>query len=143
MLEHKDITERIVGAAIKVHRKLGPGFVESVYENALCIEMRKRGIRHVRQMLVAVLYDGVEVGQHRLDLFVEDEIVVELKAVRDIDPVHFAFARSYLRAVEKRHGLLLNFNAPTLEIKRVLAPECSSIPNFLPSSEVLPDAKAE
>ena len=136
MLEHEDITERIIGAAIEVHRKLGPGFVESVYEAALCIEFRKRAIRHVRQILVPVLYDEVEVGQHRLDLFVEGEIVVELKAIRALEDVHFAIVRSYLRAVGKRHGLLLNFDAPTLEIKRVIAPHGSCLPNFLPSSEV-------
>ncbi len=136
MLEHEDITDRINGAAIEVHRKLGPGFVESVYEAALCVEFRKRGIRHVRQLLVPVLYDEVEVGQHRLDLFVEDEIVVELKAIRALEDVHFAIVRSYLRAVGKRHALLLNFDAPKLEIRRVIAPRTSCLPNFLPSSEV-------
>ena len=136
MLEHEDITDRIIGAAIEVHRQLGPGFVESIYEAALCIELRKRAIRHSRQMLVPVLYDGAEVGQHRLDLFVEDEIVVELKAIREFEAVHFAFVRSYLRAVGRRHGLLLNFNAPKLEIRRVLAPVRSEVPNFLPSSEL-------
>lgn len=136
MLEHEDITDRIIGAAIEVHRKLGPGFVESIYEAALCIELRKRSIPHARQMLVPVIYDGVEVGQHRLDLFVENEIVVELKAVREVEAVHFAFTRSYLRAVGRRHGLLLNFNAPTLDIKRVIAPH--GVPNFLPSSDLLP-----
>ena len=140
MLAHEDLTSRIIGAAIEVHKKLGPGFVESIYENALCIELRKRGILHIRQALVPVVYDNVEVGHHRLDLFVEDEIVVELEAVRDLEAVHFAFVRSYLRAVDRRHGLLLNFNAPTLEIKRVLAPLCTSVPNFLSSSALHADA---
>lgn len=135
MLEHGDITDRILGAAIQVHRKLGPGFVESIYEGALCVELAKRGIRHARQVHVPVLYDAVEIGQHRLDLFVEDEIVVELKAVREFDAVHFAFVRSYLRAVGRRHGLLLNFGAPKLAIRRVLAP-ISDLPTFLPSSEL-------
>ena len=80
MLEQEEIADRIIGAAIEVHEKLGPGFVESIYEEALCVELRKRSIPHARQMLVPVIYDGVEVGQHRLDLFVENEIVVELKA---------------------------------------------------------------
>ena len=109
MLEQEEITDRIIGAAIEVHKKLGPGFVESIYEAALCVELRKRSIPHARQMLVPVIYDGVEVGQHRLDLFVENEIVVELEAVREVEAVHFAFARSYLRAVGRRNGLLLNF----------------------------------
>ena len=80
MLEEEETADRIIGAAIQVHEKLGPGFVESIYEAALCVELRKRRIPHARQMLVPVIYDGVEVGQHRLDLFVENEIVVELKA---------------------------------------------------------------
>jgi GxxExxY protein len=82
-----------------------------------------------------VLYDGVEVGQHRLDLLVEGEIVVELKAVRALEDAHFSIVRSYLRAVGRRLGLLLNFDAPTLEIRRVIAPQGSCIPDFLPSSE--------
>ena len=135
MLEQEEITDRIIAAAIEVHKKLGPGLVESIYEAALCVELRKRSIPHARQMLVPVIYDGVEVGQHRLDLFVENEIVVELEAVREVEAVHFAFARSYLRAVGRRNGLLLDFNAPTLEIKRVIAPHC--VPNFLPSLDIL------
>jgi GxxExxY protein len=135
MLEHEDVTDRIIGAAIEVHRKPGPGFIESVYEAALCVELRKRAVQHARQVLVPVLYDGVEVGQHRLDLLVEGEIVVELKAVRALEDVHFSIVRSYLRAVGRRHGLLLNFDAPTLEIRRVIAPQGSCIPDFLPSSE--------
>ena len=122
MLEQEELTERIIGAAIEVHRTLGPGFLESIYEAALCIELRKRGLRFGRQMLVPVLYDGVEIGQHRLNLLDEDEIVVELKAIKAIEDVHFAIVKSYLRAVGKKHGLPLNIAASTLQIKRVLSP---------------------
>lgn len=120
-LEHGDLTERIIGAAIEVHRRLGPGFLESIYEKALIIELRKRGLSVRDQIDVAISYDGVEVGRHRLDLFVEDTIVVELKTIKNLDDVHFAIVRSYLKAVGKIHGLLLNFAKVTLEVKRVIA----------------------
>jgi|ERR1043166_190156 GxxExxY protein len=119
-LEHEALTERIIGAAIEVHRRLGPGFLESIYEKALVIELRKRFIEVVAQLEVAILYDGVEIGLHRLDLFVEKTIIVELKAVKNLEDVHFAVVRSYLKAINQKHGLLLNFAKPTLEIRRVI-----------------------
>lgn len=121
-LEHEELTGEIIGAAIEVHKALGPGFVESIYENALVVEFRYRGIRFHRQVSVPVLYRDVEVGLHRLDLLVTDVVVVELKAVKAITDTHFAFVRSYLRAIGREHGLILNFAKPTLEIKRVRAP---------------------
>ena len=120
-LEHEEITGAIIGAAIAVHKELGPGFLESVYANALAIELRRREIPFQRQFAVPVLYHDAEVGMHRLDLFVDDQIVVELKAVKEISDVHFAVVRSYLRAVHRMHGLILNFAKRTLEAKRVLA----------------------
>jgi len=120
-LEHEELTGQIIGAAIEVHRALGPGFLESIYENALVIELRHRSIAFARQLAVPVLYRGVEVGLHRLDLFVADSIVVELKTVSELADIHFVTVRSYLRAVGRDHGLLLNFAKPTLEIKRVHA----------------------
>jgi GxxExxY protein len=120
-LEYEELTGQIIGAAIEVHKELGPGFVESIYENALAVELRRRRISFHRQVSAPVLYKDVEVGLHRLDLLVEAEIVVELKAVRDLTDTHFAFVRSYLHAVNRQHGLILNFAKPTLEIKRVMA----------------------
>ena len=120
-LEHEALTEPIIGAAIEVHRRLGPGFLESVYEKALIIELKKRDLAVRDQMEVMVAYDGEEVGRHRLDLFVEDTIVVELKAIKDLEDIHFAVTRSYLKAVGRKHGLLLNFAKVTLEAKRVIA----------------------
>jgi len=120
-LELEDITGRIIGAAIKVHKELGPGFLEAVYESALIVELRHQGIPFVRQISIPIVYRGVEVGLHRLDLMVDDQIVIELKAIRDFLPEHFAVVRSYLRAAGREHGLLLNFSKPTLEIKRVIA----------------------
>ncbi len=121
MLAHVNLTEQIIGAAIEVHRTLGPGFLEAIYEKALTIELRKRELAHIRQLLVPVFYDGVEIGQHRLDLLVEDLIVVELKTVKAFEPIHFAIVRSYLKATRLNHGLLFNFAAPKLEIKRVVS----------------------
>jgi GxxExxY protein len=94
-LELEEITGQVIGAAIEVHRELGPGFLESVYEAALVVELRHRGIPFIRQLCVPVVYRGVDVGLHRLDLFVADQVVVELKAVKDLSQEHFAVVRSY------------------------------------------------
>ncbi len=120
-LEHEEMTEQIIGAAIEVHRRLGPGFLESVYEKALMIELRKRGLEFQNQLDVVITYDGNEVGCHRLDLLVENTIVVDLKAIRNLEDIHFAIVRSQLRAVDRQHGLILNFAKITLEPKRVIA----------------------
>jgi len=120
VLEQEALTERILGAGIEVHRRLGPGFLESVYERALCIELRKRGLEFARQLGVPILYGGEQIALHRLDRVVDDEIVVELKAIKAVDDVHFSVVRSYLKALGKRHGLILNFAATRLGIHRVL-----------------------
>src|SRR5262245_11463093 len=104
-LPHDELTSRIIGAAIEVHKALGPGFIESVYENALALEMKGRGIEFHRQFSVSILFRGVEVGLHRLDFFVEQEIVLELKTVSALEDIHFAVIKSYIRAVNKKHGL--------------------------------------
>jgi len=120
-LEHGDLTDKIIGAAIEVHRRLGPGFIESIYENSLVIELRKAGLSVQQQIELPVEYDGFEVGKHRLDLLVNGTIVVELKAIKDLEDIHFAIAKSYLRAAGVRHGLLLNFAKTSLEVKRVIS----------------------
>ena len=120
-LEYEALTERIIGAAIEVHRHLGPGFLESVYEKALIIELKKRGLAVQDQLEIILSYDGEEVGRHRLDLLVEETIVVELKAIKNLEDIHFAVVRSYLKAANRKHGLLLNFAKATLEVKRVIA----------------------
>ena len=119
-LEHEDLTEKIIGCAIDVHKKLGPGFIESIYENAFIIELQRKGLPFERQKEVVIQYDGVEVGRHRLDLIVADTIVVELKAIRNIEDIHFVIVRSYLKALGKEHGLLINFSRNVLEVKRVI-----------------------
>ena len=119
-LEHEDLTDKIIGCAIEVHKKLGPGFLESIYENALIIELQRQNLRIEQQKEVMIKYDGVEVGRHRLDLIVDNTIVVELKAVKNIEDIHFAIVKSYLKATGKEHGLLINFSRPVLEVKRVI-----------------------
>jgi GxxExxY protein len=121
MLEHHDLTEAIIGAAIEVQRKLGAGFLESIYERSLCIELRRRNIEVVQQPVIQVFYDEHPVGVHRLDLIAEDTIVVELKATNAIDDAHLAVVRSYLKAAGKKHGLILNFGRMPLDVKRVIA----------------------
>jgi GxxExxY protein len=120
ILEHNELTEKIIGCAIEVHKKLGPGFLESIYENAFMLELEKQNLDVERQQEVIVKYDGIEVGRHRLDLIVNDTIVVELKAVKNIEDVHFAIVKSYLKALRKEHGLIINFSKPVLEVKRVI-----------------------
>lgn len=108
-------TGRIIDAAIRVHKQIGPGLRERTYEECLSWELEKRGIPYRRQMRVPVSYDGRELNAHyRLDLLVEEEIVVELKSVHEILPMHRAQLLTYLRHTGLRVGLLLNFSAPTL-----------------------------
>jgi GxxExxY protein len=114
-----DLSGKIIGAAIRVHRELGPGFLESVYEEALCLELAAAGLEFIRQMPVEIKYQGKKVGEHRLDLLVGDGVVVELKSVTELHDIFFATVRSYLKAANCSLGLLLNFAATTLQVKRV------------------------
>ncbi len=116
----EDLSKKIIGAAIKVHRELGPGFLESIYEEALKVEFSEQGLHFDSQKEIKIEYLGVEVGTHRLDLIVENEIIVELKAVKELGDIHFVQLRSYLKATSLKVGLLLNFSKPTLEVKRVV-----------------------
>ena len=115
-----DLSGRVIRAAIAVHRELGPGFLETIYESALKTALRHRGMTYETQKEVAVFFEGEEAGSQRLDLVVERELVIELKAVKVLEDIHFAQVKSYLKATGLRVGLLLNFNAPTLIVKRVV-----------------------
>jgi GxxExxY protein len=121
-LEHEELTGAILAAAVSVHRALGPGFIEAIYEKALVIELRRRGLKVLQQVEIEVSYEGIVVGTHRLDLIIEDTIILELKAIKTFEDIHFAILRSYLRAFGKEHGLRLNFGRPKLQAKRVIAP---------------------
>jgi GxxExxY protein len=114
-----ELSGRVIGAAIRVHEELGPGFLESIYEEALCLELNSLGIKYQRQLLVPIRYRDAIVGQHRLDLLIANVLVVDLKTVDGFAPIHFATQRSYLKATNCSLGLLLNFAATTLQVKRV------------------------
>ncbi len=119
-LEYEELTDKIIAAAIEVHKALGPGFLESVYENALSIEFESCGVPYEKQWEMPIFYKNREIGKHRLDMFVFNRFVVELKAIKEVTNEHFATVRSYLKAAGQKHGLMLNFSKPTLEIKRVI-----------------------
>ena len=112
----------VIGAAIEVHRHLGPGFLEAVYEEAMMVELALRGVTVRRQVPIALAYKGRSLPRVQLDLLVEDELVVELKAVERLSPIHVAQVISYLKAGAFQLGLLINFNVPTLRqgIRRVI-----------------------
>jgi GxxExxY protein len=116
----EEFTGRIIAAAVEVHRQPGPGFLESLYERALVIELGRRGIEYECQRRVRVSYCDQPIGDHVLDLIVEGKVAVELKAVKAFEDVHFAQLRSYRRATGAKVGLLINFNAVRLEVKRVI-----------------------
>ncbi len=113
------LIERVIGAAIRVHVELGPGFLESLYEEALAIELRALGLQFDRQKPVPIFYRGQAIGEHRVDLLVASSVVLELKATSALEKVHFAILRSYLKALGLSDGLLFNFAATRLTIKRV------------------------
>jgi GxxExxY protein len=116
---NRETSDRIIGAAIAVHRALGPGFLESVYEEALCVELLHVGLNFERQRPLAVRYRDVVVGEHRLDLLVAGTVIVELKAVSELHDVHFAIVRSYMNALNLGDALILNFASMPLTIRRV------------------------
>jgi len=118
-LGNKDRTERVIAAAIRVHKELGPGFLELMYEEALAIELAAAGIAFERQKLLPIFYREHLIGEHRLDFLVEGEIIVELKAISALEDVHYAIVRSYLKAANLQDALLLNFASTRLTIKRV------------------------
>lgn len=118
-LRDSEITDGIIAAAIAVHRELGPGFLESVYEQALAVEFALRGIAFVRQKPIPLFYRDHQIGEHRLDFLVENKIVIELKAIDGLENVHFAIVRSYLKASALADGLILNFSSMPLTVKRV------------------------
>src|SRR5437773_3474891 len=118
-LRDSETTQSIIAAAIAVHRELGPGFLESIYEQALAVEFALRGIAFIRQHPVPLFYRDHQIGEHRLDFLIENRIIVELKAVETLENVHFAIVRSYLKATGLADGLILNFSTMPLTVKRV------------------------
>lgn len=123
-LVHEELTKQILGAAIEVHRELGPGLLESVYETALCHELRLRNIPVQQQIAVPLYYKGVDLKcGFRVDIMVRDIVVLELKSVANVLPVHEAQLLTYMRLLKKPLGFILNFNVPVLKhgiVRRVL-----------------------
>jgi GxxExxY protein len=117
-IQNKALTDRIIAAAIRVHKELGPGFLEAIYEEALAIEFSAAGLPFERQKLLPVFYREHLIGEHRLDFVVEHKIIVELKAITALEDIHFAIVRSYLKAANLNDALLLNFATAVLTVKR-------------------------
>ena len=120
MLLYEDLTRTIIGAAMEVHRALGPGFIESVYEMALGKELTDMKIPVEHQAPVPVVYKGVELGKYFADILVDGKIILEIKAASALIPRHDAQAIHYLAATKLRLALLLNFGTPKLQFKRII-----------------------
>ncbi|HWH68420.1 MAG TPA: GxxExxY protein, partial [Candidatus Sulfotelmatobacter sp.] len=120
MLIHEALTGEILGAAFEVHGILGPGFLESVYEEALAYELQARGFEVDRQVRIPIKYKRIKAGEHVLDLIVERKVIVELKAISALADIHVAITLSYLKATNLQVAMLLNFGQMGLEHKRVV-----------------------
>lgn len=117
--KYKEITEKIIGSAMRVHGALGNGFQEVIYQRALEIELEESGLRFVRELSMPVYYKGRQIGERRVDFFVEEKIMVELKAIIQLENVHLAQAKNYLEAYNMQVGLLINFGSISLQFKRL------------------------
>ena len=118
-MQYEEITHKIIGCAMKVHSTLGNGFQEVIYQRALAIEMEKQSLRFSREHEMTIFYEGLDIGTRRVDFFVEDKIMVELKALINLEAIHLAQAMNYCEAYNLPVGLLINFGAKSLEYKRV------------------------
>lgn len=118
-MKHEELTRKIIGCAMKVHSTLGNGFQEVIYQRALAIEMEKQGLGYARELEMTIYYEGVDIGTRRVDFFVEDIIMVELKAIIKLDDIHLAQAMNYCQAYNLPKGLLINFGSKSMEFKRV------------------------
>ena len=118
-MKYEQLTHKIIGCAMKIHSTLGNGFQEIIYQRALAIEMEKNGLSFTREMEMIIFYEGVDIGTRRVDFFVEEFVMVELKAIIKLEEVHLAQAMNYCQAYNLPIGLLINFGAKSLEFKRV------------------------
>ena len=119
-MKHDNITSTIIKSALQVHTTLGCGFLESIYENSMKIECLNNNLQVKQQYPVNIQYKKIRVGDHRLDLLINDLVIVELKAIKGFEKIHFAQILHYLRATKKEVGLLLNFGRESLQIKRFI-----------------------
>jgi GxxExxY protein len=118
-MKYEELTHKIIGCAMKVHSTLGNGFQEVIYQRALAIEMEKQGLNFQREMEMSIFYEGIDIGTRRVDFFVQDFVMVELKALIKLEEVHLAQAMNYCQAYNLPIGLLINFGSKSLEFKRV------------------------
>ena len=119
---HSELTGKIIGCAMEVHKTLGNGFQEVIYQRALDIEMKQQGLIASREHEMDIFYKGIKIGNRRVDFFVEGKVMVELKALIQLEDVHLAQAINYLEAYGLEVGLLLNFGSRSLQFKRVMKP---------------------
>lgn len=127
--KYSELTGKIIGCAMEVHRILGNGFQEVIYQRALTIEMRKQGLEFSREHEMEIFYKGESIGARRVDFFVEGKVMVELKAVIQLEDVHLAQAINYLEAYGMEIGLLINFGSQSLQFKRVMKPTKNHSPS--------------
>lgn len=120
IFEDGDLTGSIISCAMRVHSILGNGFQEVIYQRALSIELSKNGIGHAREYEMPIYYEGTHIGTRRVDFLVQGRISVELKAITVLEKVHLAQAKNYLEAYNLRIGLLINFGAPSLVVRRII-----------------------
>ena len=118
-MKHEELTKNIIGCAMTVHSTLGNGFQEKIYQRCLQIELKESGINARRELVIPIYYRKFKVGTRRVDFFVEDKVMLELKAVIQLEDVHLAQALNYLEAYNLEVGLLINFGARSLEFKRL------------------------
>jgi GxxExxY protein len=125
---HSELTGKIIGCAMEVHSTLGNGFQEVIYQRALEIEMAQQGLSASREHEMEIFYKGFKIGNRRVDFFVEEKVMVEIKAVKELEDVHLAQAINYLEAYGLEVGLLLNFGSRSLQFKRVMKPNTAHPP---------------
>jgi GxxExxY protein len=128
------LTFKIIGCAMKVHSTLGNGFQEVIYQRALALEMRKADLVFDRELEMTIFYDGEDIGTRRVDFLVEGEVLVELKALIKLEDVHLAQGLNYLVAYKLDKGLLINFGAKSIEVKRLRHPK-NKMPNTIPNNQ--------
>lgn len=128
-MEKGELTYRIIGCAMKVHNSLGPGFQEVIYQRCLAIELGRAGLEFMREQEHTIYYEGVDVGTRRADFVIENKIVVEIKALVNLEDVHLAQAKNYVVAYDFPNGLLINFGSQSLQYKLLFNPKYHPKPN--------------
>ncbi len=118
--KHSDNTAKVIGCAMKVHQRMRNGYQEIIYQRCLCIELEREGVKYQQEMEMPIFYDGIHVGKRRVDFLIEEKVVLEIKAVSELTDTYLAQALNYLEALNLETGLLLNFGAKSLEIKRIV-----------------------